>query len=205
MSKRKNNSNNAVSNSEEDDLVVIALDDPRLTDDQRKRLYEIGSNLYGKPDWNIEDLAHRNRKPRDIENECLELKDSVRRLEKARERADAIIAVLQDDAMNDYKLNQFIGNIQIDFYTLMHIVNFAIKSNATERARFNAKLKLANDPKQQEKSFIFDCWQSWQEKPDSYKSKAAFAKDMLTKCEHLASQKKIEDWCREWEKANPAG
>ena len=33
---------------------------------------------------------------------------------------------------------------------------------------------------------------------DRYKSKAAFARDMLEKCEHLTSTKKIEDWCREW-------
>jgi hypothetical protein len=65
--------------------------------------------------------------------------------------------------------------------------------------------KLARDPKQKEKAFIFACWQKWQESPTTYASKAAFARDMLTKCEHLTSQKKIEDWCREWGKANPAG
>lgn len=61
--------------------------------------------------------------------------------------------------------------------------------------------KLANDPKQGEKAFVRECWQAWDKKPDFYKSKAEFARDMLTKCEHLKSQKKIEDWCREWEKA----
>ena len=53
--------------------------------------------------------------------------------------------------------------------------------------------------------------QHWQElqptpnkkkKPESYKSKAAFAKDMLTKCEKLDSQKVIEDWSRAWEKSS---
>ncbi|MFA7269473.1 MAG: hypothetical protein WC073_09030 [Sterolibacterium sp.] len=62
--------------------------------------------------------------------------------------------------------------------------------------------KIKRDPKQKEKLFVRECWQDWQKKPDSYKSKAAFAKDMLTKCEHLESQKKIEDWCREWEVKN---
>jgi len=62
-----------------------------------------------------------------------------------------------------------------------------------------ARLKLQKDPKQIEKQFVFDCWRSWQAKPNAYNSKAAFARDMLTKCEHLSSQKKIEDWCREWE------
>ncbi len=81
------------------------------------------------------------------------------------------------------------------------------KEEKTLDAR-NKALKLhdpATNPKQKEKSFIFDCWQEWQRKPDNYKSKAKFGKDMLAKCEHLTSQKKIEDWCREWEKANPAG
>ncbi|WON74236.1 hypothetical protein [Nitrosospira sp. Is2] len=62
------------------------------------------------------------------------------------------------------------------------------------------------DPKQKEKKFVFECWQQWQKAPHSYPSKAAFARDMLTKCELLTSQKKIEDWCRDWEaKMEPIG
>jgi hypothetical protein len=72
-------------------------------------------------------------------------------------------------------------------------------------AQLGASAKLAADPKQKEKQFIFECWQNWQKKPDNYPSKAAFARDMLPKCEHLTSQKKIEDWCREWGKSNSAG
>lgn len=68
-----------------------------------------------------------------------------------------------------------------------------------------AMAKIANDPRQKEKSFILECWQSWQKSPATYASKAAFSRDMIAKCEHLKSQKKIEDWCRGWEKANPAG
>lgn len=64
--------------------------------------------------------------------------------------------------------------------------------------------KLKKDPKQKEKIFVFDCWKAWQEKPSSYKFKSDFAKDMLDKCEHLESQKKIEDWCRDWEKTHLA-
>jgi len=62
-----------------------------------------------------------------------------------------------------------------------------------------AKRRVAIDPKQGEKNFIFECWQKWQSGRTIYKGKAAFARDMLTKCEHLTSQKKIEDWCRAWE------
>lgn len=65
--------------------------------------------------------------------------------------------------------------------------------------------KLARDPKQREKAFVRECWKAWQEKPDSYNGKAAFARDMLTKCEHLESQKKIEDWCRDWEAQSKNG
>ncbi len=60
--------------------------------------------------------------------------------------------------------------------------------------------RAVNDPKQKEKAFVLECWQEWQKKPDNYKSKAEFARDMLNKTEHLTSQKKIEDWCREWER-----
>ena len=71
-------------------------------------------------------------------------------------------------------------------------------------AKHASMAKLKKDPKQTEKAFVFDCWKAWQEKPSSYKFKSDFAKDMLDKCEHLESQKKIEDWCRDWEKTHPA-
>lgn len=60
------------------------------------------------------------------------------------------------------------------------------------------------DPKKAEKAFVESCWIHWQENPSNYKYKSDFAVDMLNKCEHLKSQKKIEDWCREWEKSHPA-
>lgn len=71
------------------------------------------------------------------------------------------------------------------------------------QAKKGAQRKLANDPKQKEKEFVHECWKEWQAAPNPkkiYSGKAAFARDMLDKCEHLASQKKIEDWCRAWEK-----
>ena len=70
----------------------------------------------------------------------------------------------------------------------------------SRHSRGGAIAKLKMDPKQNEKSFVRGCWQDWQKKPSAYKGKAAFARDMLTKCEHLKSQKKIEDWCRAWER-----
>lgn len=56
------------------------------------------------------------------------------------------------------------------------------------------------DPKTPQKELAKECWMAWQLKPDSYRSKAAFAIDMLNKYEHLKSARKIEDWCRLWEK-----
>lgn len=79
-------------------------------------------------------------------------------------------------------------------------VQCLIKQHVSAIGKSGAAARLANDPKQKEKSFVYDCWQSWQKNPDSYKGKAAFARDMLTKCERLESQKKIEDWCRVWER-----
>lgn len=69
-----------------------------------------------------------------------------------------------------------------------------------EVSRKGGLARHAKDPKQREKAFIRQCWTDWQRTPDAYKSKAAFARDMLDKCEHLMSTKQIEDWCREWDK-----
>jgi hypothetical protein len=66
-----------------------------------------------------------------------------------------------------------------------------------------AMARIERDPKQKDKKFVYECWQKWQESHKRYPSKAAFARDMLDKCEHLVSNKQIEDWCREWEKSEP--
>lgn len=72
-----------------------------------------------------------------------------------------------------------------------------VEGLASEMGRRGAIAKLKNDPKRNEKNFIHECWQEWQKKPENYQSQAAFGRDMLTKCNHLTSQKKIEGWCRE--------
>ena len=71
-------------------------------------------------------------------------------------------------------------------------------------AKMGGLARVAADPRQADKAFIFTCWQNWRKNPTNYTYKAEFAKDMISKCEHLKSQKKVEDWCREWEKAHPA-
>jgi hypothetical protein len=73
----------------------------------------------------------------------------------------------------------------------------------TSARQRGAKVRHERDPRQREKAFIRACWREWRKEPGRYSSKAAFAGDMLDKCEHLRSQKKIEDWCREWEQSEP--
>lgn len=63
-----------------------------------------------------------------------------------------------------------------------------------------AAARLSKDPKQKAKEWVFDCWKSWQDRPDSYPSQAAFARSMLEKELGLTSQPTIEAWCRAWKK-----
>lgn len=85
------------------------------------------------------------------------------------------------------------------FASLLMLNSRAVLS---ERGKKAALARLENDPRQKEKELVYECWQQWQKTPNKYKSKAAFARDMLDKCEHLTSTKKIEDWCRQWETQN---
>jgi hypothetical protein len=81
--------------------------------------------------------------------------------------------------------------------------NLAEKSEPSQLSSNAIKAALKRwelDPKRLEKNFVYDCWLSWQESKGRYSGKAAFARDMLSKCEHLTSQAKIEQWCRDWEK-----
>lgn len=82
---------------------------------------------------------------------------------------------------------------------LMMAVTAGMETQKKTHAKHGALTRLSKDPKQKEKGFVYECWQLWQQQPSDYKGKAAFARDMLDKCEYLTSQKIIEDWCREWE------
>lgn len=82
-----------------------------------------------------------------------------------------------------------------------------LAENKRDHAVRAAQARHARDPKQKDKAFVYECWKLWRAGETRYRSKAAFAKDMLRKFEgadedgHITSQKKIEDWCREWEKS----
>lgn len=67
-----------------------------------------------------------------------------------------------------------------------------------------AQARWMNDPKTKDKAFVKECWLEWQKEPKRYTSKAEFARDMLTKCEYLISNRVIEDWVREWERNSAA-
>lgn len=82
--------------------------------------------------------------------------------------------------------------------------NETLKKVRRDMAYRGAIARIKLDPKQNDKKFVFTCWQEWQNSPEKYSSKASFARDMLDKCEHIVSSKKIEDWCRDWEKTNSA-
>lgn len=66
-------------------------------------------------------------------------------------------------------------------------------------AQAAAKQRVAGDPKQVAKVQVRECWELWREHPERYKSKSAFARDMLAKFDDLESQRVIERWCKEWE------
>lgn len=86
-----------------------------------------------------------------------------------------------------------------DFESTFQMITEDYEQEKSFAARRAAKERLKRDPKQRDKKFVLDCWVEWQAKPSNYLSKAEFARDMLQKCAYLKSNKKIEDWCREWE------
>lgn len=78
----------------------------------------------------------------------------------------------------------------------------SIQEVRQEFARRGAMMMLANSTKQRDKATVRECWDAWQKRLDSYKGKAAFARDMREKFPNLESQPVIEGWCRAWERAS---
>lgn len=70
----------------------------------------------------------------------------------------------------------------------------------TENNKKGAQKKIENDPKQKVKLEVKGLWVLWQKDKSRYKSKSAFARDMMGKYEVLESQKVITGWCTQWEK-----
>jgi hypothetical protein len=117
------------------------------------------------------------------------------------EKAAALGLWLMSSLTKKSKMLTFFQN-----YELAIEINKFIESDI-DISSFNSRIKkhAANskwdkDPKMVDKKFVKECWDRWQKNPHEYKSKAAFARAMLDKCEHLTSNKVIEDWTRKWSK-----
>ena len=76
-------------------------------------------------------------------------------------------------------------------------------------AKAGGHARHATDPKQAVKQQVRECWDDWKNGLRSYKSKSAFARDMLDKFPTqkdekgrqtgLENQRVIERWCKKWE------
>lgn len=91
------------------------------------------------------------------------------------------------------------------------LIAYGCMAGELEQGAFTSKLKsaygkqrLLNDEKQKSKNEVYTHWLTWQQNPTSYKTKVAFANDMLDKFENLESVKVIEKWCRDWKKSQSA-
>jgi hypothetical protein len=91
--------------------------------------------------------------------------------------------------------------ITADEIDIAEQVNTALKKARSEQASRAAIAKHAKDSKQAAKKCVFECWERWQNNHKNYDGQAEFARDMLDKYPELTSQKKIEDWCRDWKRA----
>lgn len=95
---------------------------------------------------------------------------------------------------------------QVSFWMGVHVAAYSAQQRDWDRLDKATAARLKNDPKQAAKQKVKECWDAWQSKPNQYKSKSAFARDMLDKFPHeeggevgLESQRVIERWCKEWE------
>ena len=145
--------------------------------------------------------------------------DFLHSFEIQKERAEAVFkkyitlfheGIHQEDQREQLErdLNELIAknldalSIQ-DFMALAF--DYAIRFNAQE----NALTGLSKSKKQAAKQQVRGCWELWRKEPDRYRSKSAFARDMLEKFPAqldekgrkigLESARVIERWCKEWD------
>lgn len=80
----------------------------------------------------------------------------------------------------------------------------AIRRNLSKVLASNAaKAKHASSAKAADKVVMREYWADWQDNPERYGGKAAFARDMLDKFPDWCNSKVIEGFCRDWEKEKP--
>lgn len=71
----------------------------------------------------------------------------------------------------------------------------------SQRASERAKRRHADDPRQEAKQFVKECWEAWRKNPGQYESAAEFARDMLDKFPGtLTSEPVICRWVRGWDR-----
>lgn len=116
---------------------------------------------------------------------------------KAVDSLESIKDVFDDFGNNLEIINQGVKEIEVE---QEKTIKEKIQTYKKELAIRGVTEKLKRDPRQEQKKLVRECWVKWQLEPSNYSSKAEFARDMREKYLHLKSNKKIEDWCREWEK-----
>lgn len=79
-------------------------------------------------------------------------------------------------------------------------VNGILKKSQSysDKMRANAKIKVANDPWDEDIKMAFECWQQWQENPTKYKSRADFGRKMADKAKHITDNRTFERWDVTW-------
>ena len=98
---------------------------------------------------------------------------------------------------------------KLDSESIWDFVDLIIENYGTLVASARAKRRHAISPKQAVKQQVRECWDDWNNGLRSYKSKSAFARDMLDKFPTqkdekgrqtgLENQRVIERWCKKWE------
>lgn len=146
------------------------------------------------------------------EVERLRKEDEAKESALQRARARAVLDHLQnvpdpdwddpgssmDMLVHTLKTNELISS-NLDSDSIWEFVFLAGDLRESMKAKFSAKKRLEADPKQEAKKKVRELWDLWQREPARYRSKAAFARDMLDKFELLSNQRVIERWCQEWE------
>lgn len=125
--------------------------------------------------------------------------------EQQTQRAQCVYAALcklpHDEAGVDAyqrKVNEAIREY-LDADSIWRFASLCIKDAKAIMASEGGISRTSNDPKQQDKVVVRECWDAWQKRPEIYEGKAAFARDMRDKFPNLKSQVVIERWCRLWE------
>jgi hypothetical protein len=112
-------------------------------------------------------------------------------------------AALQNLSIN--AINVAVNKVDEDKIVINELNEFLTQK--AEREKAGGRAKAANDPKQNEKNIVRECWEAWQNKPSQYKNNTKFANAMIDKfrpdnpddeSKHLSSVKVITDWCKDW-------